>query len=74
MDYQLTEANLGGTNLGLIGTNWKLLISVEKAITAMANPRPLKLFNVAILQSLKNAILEQSRLDLYEKSKFWPSK
>jgi hypothetical protein len=33
-------------------------------ITAMANPRPLKLLNVALLQTLKNTILEQNRLDL----------
>jgi hypothetical protein len=36
--------------------------------------RPLKLSNVALLKTLKNVILKQNRLDLYKKSKFWPSK
>jgi hypothetical protein len=40
----------------------------------MANPRPLKLTNAALLQTLKNAILEQNRLEFQKKSKFWPSK
>ncbi len=30
--------------------------------SAMANPRPLKLSNAALLQTLKNAILKQNRL------------
>ncbi len=42
--------------------------------SAMASPRPLKLFNVALLRSLKNAILEQNRLHLQKRSKLWPSK
>jgi hypothetical protein len=46
----------------------------------MANPRPagcmrpLKLSIAAFLQTLKNAILEQNRLEFKKKSKFWPSK
>jgi hypothetical protein len=48
--------------------------------SAMANPRPagrmwpLKLTNAALLQTLKNAILEQNRLEFQKKFKFWPSK
>jgi hypothetical protein len=36
--------------------------------------RPLKLSNAALLQTLKNAILEQNRLEFKKKSKFcqWP--
>jgi hypothetical protein len=30
--------------------------------------------NAALLQTLKNAILEQNRLEFQKKSKFWPSK
>jgi hypothetical protein len=41
--------------------DWFVKVGVK---TAMANPRPLKLFNVALLRSLKNAILEQNQLDL----------
>jgi hypothetical protein len=40
----------------------------------MANPRPLKLSNAALLQTLKNAILKQNRLEFKKKTKFWPSK
>ncbi len=40
----------------------------------MANPRPLKLSNAALLNPLKNAFLEQNWLDPEKKSKFWPSK
>jgi hypothetical protein len=40
----------------------------------MANPRPLKLSNAALLQILKNAILKQNRLEFKKKSKFWLSK
>jgi hypothetical protein len=40
----------------------------------MANQRPLKLTNAALLQTLKNAILVQNRLEFQKKSKFWPSK
>jgi hypothetical protein len=36
--------------------------------------RPLKLTNAALLQTLKNAILEQNRLEFQKMSKFWPSK
>ncbi len=36
----------------------------------MANPRPLKLTNAALLQTLK----EQNRLEFQKKSKFWASK
>ncbi len=48
--------------------------------SAMANPRPagrtrpLKLSNAALLQTLKNAILKQNRLEFKKKSKFWLSK
>jgi hypothetical protein len=34
--------------------------------------RPLKLFNAALLQSLKKAILEQNRLDLRKNTNFGP--
>jgi hypothetical protein len=44
---------------------------VFSARPAMAN---LKLTNAALLQTLKNAILEKNRLEFQKKSKFWPSK
>jgi hypothetical protein len=48
----------------------RICLKVERKVSrgtftaAMANPRPLELSNAALQQSLKNAILEQNRLDL----------
>jgi hypothetical protein len=38
----------------------------------MANPRPLKLTNAALLQTLKIAILEQNRLEFQKSPNFGP--
>jgi hypothetical protein len=54
------EVNERKTNYLIVSNLFQMPI---ESISAMANPRPLKFSNAALLKPLKNAILEQNRLD-----------